>query len=568
MPTVHHWACDTGRYNQTVTTKDESNRMTKTITPPDTLPAWRTLEALAAGGKRLDLLSLFQKDPDRHRRFALSVDGLLLDYSKNLIDETIFSALLELAEQSTLGHQRDALFNGDPINCSEQRAALHTALRGEREDGYRCGGQPLNEQISATLAEMATISGLVREGKWLGVTGKAVRDIVHIGIGGSVLGPQLACQALRPYRHPDLRVHFIANVDGEDVLNTLNQLDPERTLVIVASKTFTTQETLLNTRTTLHWLEQKLQRSGLVGSRQIIALTANRKNAEAFGIPSSQVLTFDEWVGGRYSVWSCVGLTISISLGHERFTEMLGGARAMDRHFRSAPFAENIPVILALLGIWYRNFLGTTSVAIIPYCQRLSLLPSYLQQLDMESNGKSVSQSGETIAYQTGPVLWGQTGTNAQHTFFQLFHQSNHLIPLDLIAAVNEPESIDEHHRTLLANLLAQASALMTGNRNQPDLPAHLICPGNKPSNLLLLDALTPYHFGQVLALYEHKVFVQGAIWNINSYDQWGVELGKGIASDLLSGHDSDQDGEGAPDPSTRQLLNHINRRTGLFKTP
>lgn len=257
--------------------------MTKTTTPPDTLPAWRTLEALAAGGKRLDLLSLFQKDPDRHRRFALSVDGLLLDYSKNLIDKSIFSALLELAEQSALGQQRDALFNGDPINSSEHRAALHTALRGEREDGYQCEGRPLDEQISATLAEMATISGLVREGKWLGVTGKPVRDIVHIGIGGSVLGPQLACQALRPYRHPDLRVHFIANVDGEDVLNTLNQLDPERTLVIVASKTFTTQETLLNTRTTLHWLEDKLQQSALVGSRQIIALTANRKTPRPSG---------------------------------------------------------------------------------------------------------------------------------------------------------------------------------------------------------------------------------------------------------------------------------------------
>lgn len=536
--------------------------MTNSSSPPDTLPAWRTLETLAAGGKRLDLMSLFQKDPDRHRRFALSVDGLLLDYSKNLIDETIFSTLLALAEQSALEQQRAALFNGGLINHSEQRAALHTALRGEREDGYQCGGQPLDEQISATLAEMATISRSIREGTWLGVTGKPVRDIVHIGIGGSVLGPQLACQALRPYRHPDLRVHFIANVDGEDVLNTLNQLDPERTLVIVASKTFTTQETLLNTRTTLRWLENKLQQSGLVSSRQIIALTANRQNAEAFGIPSSQILTFDDWVGGRYSVWSCVGLTISISLGHEHFTEMLSGARAMDQHFRSAPFAENLPVIMALLGIWYRNFLGAPSIAIIPYCQRLSQLPSYLQQLDMESNGKSVSQSGKTIAYQTGPALWGQTGTNAQHTFFQLFHQGTHLIPLDLIAAVNEPHSIDEHHRTLLANLLAQASALMVGNRDQADLPAHRLCPGNKPSNLLLLDALTPYHFGQLLALYEHKVFVQGAIWNINSYDQWGVELGKGIASSLLAeGHDSE-----APDPSTRQLLNHINNLAGLFR--
>ncbi|MEP3857950.1 glucose-6-phosphate isomerase [Porticoccus hydrocarbonoclasticus] len=542
--------------------------MTKTTSSPDTLPAWHTLETLAEGGKRLDLMSLFQKDPDRHRRFALSVDGLLLDYSKNLIDETIFSTLLTLAEQSTLEQQRDTLFNGGLINSSEQRAALHTALRGEREDGYRFGGEALDEQISATLAEMAAISSSIREGTWLGVTGKPVQDIVHIGIGGSVLGPQLACQALRPYRHPDLRVHFIANVDGEDVLNILNQLDPERTLVIVASKTFTTQETLLNTRTTLHWLENKLQLSGMVNSRQIIALTANRQNAETFGIPSSQILTFDEWVGGRYSVWSCVGLTISISLGHEHFTEMLSGARAMDRHFRSAPFAKNMPVILALLGIWYRNFLDAPSVAIIPYCQRLSLLPSYLQQLDMESNGKSVSQSGETIDYPTGPVLWGQTGTNAQHTFFQLFHQSNHLIPLDLVATVHEPESINEHHRTLLANLLAQASALMAGNRDQPDLPAHLICPGNKPSNMLLLDALTPYHLGQVLALYEHKVFVQGAIWNINSYDQWGVELGKGIASGLLSEHDSMRNGVDAPDPSTRQLLDHISRRTGLFKIP
>ncbi|WP_438952201.1 glucose-6-phosphate isomerase [Porticoccus sp.] len=538
--------------------------MTHSSISPDTLPAWQTLNGLAERGKQLDLMSLFRQDADRQRRFALSVDGLLLDYSKNLIDEGIFSALLALAEQSALEQQRDSLFKGDTINGSEQRAALHTALRGEREDDYRCGEQLLDEQIRATLDEMAAISASVRAGKWLGATGKPVRDIVHIGIGGSVLGPQLACQALRPYSHPDLRLHFMANVDGEDILNTLRQLDPERTLVIVASKTFTTQETLLNTRTTLHWLEQQLGQSELAGSRQIIALTANRQNAEAFGIPPSQILTFDEWVGGRYSVWSCVGLTISISLGHERFKELLRGARAMDRHFRSAPFAQNMPVILALLGIWYRNFLDASSIAIIPYCQRLSLLPSYLQQLDMESNGKSVSQSGATLDYQTGPVLWGQTGTNAQHTFFQLFHQSNHLIPLDFIAAAGEPRSIDEHHRTLLANLLAQASALMKGNHDQPDIPAHRVCPGNKPSNLLLLDDLTPYHLGQLLALYEHKVFVQGAIWNINSYDQWGVELGKEIASSLLSQGDNSE----APDPSTQQLLNHISGLTGLFRRP
>ncbi|MDA7850145.1 glucose-6-phosphate isomerase, partial [Porticoccaceae bacterium] len=390
-----------------------------------------------------------------------------------------------------------------------------------------------------------------------GSTGKSITDIVNIGIGGSDLGPKLACNGLSEFAHPDINIHFISNVDGAEILTTLAKLNPETTLITVASKTFTTQETLLNAKTAISWFEKKLGLSSAQSSPHFIALTANRDNAVSYGIPESQILEFAEWVGGRYSLWSSIGLSIAISIGFERFSDMLAGAREMDLHFRTAPIDQNMPIIMAVLGIWYTNFLNAQSSAVIPYCERLLLLPSYLQQLDMESNGKSTTLEGEPVSYNTGPILWGQTGTNGQHAFFQLLHQGTRLVPIDFIAAVNDNLSNKEHHRVLLGNMLGQSSALMMGQpapKNQP----YRFYEGNKPSNTLLMNSLSAKNFGALLALYEHKVFVQGSLWNINSFDQWGVELGKKMANELLNAERS----EGNLDPSTKRLFNYIDNNS------
>ena len=400
---------------------------------------------------------------------------------------------------------------------------------------------------------MREVSEKIRSGGWQGSTGKSITDIVNIGIGGSDLGPKLACNALAEFSHPDINIHFISNVDGAEILTTLDKLNPETTLIAVASKTFTTQETLLNAKTAINWFETELSLLNAQSSRHFIALTANPDNAVSYGIPESQILEFAEWVGGRYSLWSSIGLSIAISIGFERFSDMLAGAREMDLHFRTAPIDKNMPVIMAVLGIWYTNFLNAQSSAVIPYCERLLLLPSYLQQLDMESNGKSTTLEGEPVSYNTGPILWGQTGTNGQHAFFQLLHQGTRLVPIDFIAAVNDNLSNTEHHRVLLGNMLGQSSALMTGQpapKNQP----HRYYEGNKPSNTLLMNSLSAKNFGALVALYEHKVFVQGSLWNINSFDQWGVELGKKMANELLNTDRSN----GYLDPSTKRLFNYI----------
>ena len=400
---------------------------------------------------------------------------------------------------------------------------------------------------------MREVSEKIRSGGWQGSTGKSITDIVNIGIGGSDLGPKLACNGLAEFAHPDINIHFISNVDGAEILTTLAKLNPETTLITVASKTFTTQETLLNAKTAISWFEKKLGLLSAQSSPHFIALTANRDNAVSYGIPESQILEFAEWVGGRYSLWSSIGLSIATSIGFERFSDMLSGAREMDLHFRTAPIDQNMPIIMAVLGIWYTNFLNAQSSAVIPYCERLLLLPSYLQQLDMESNGKSTTLEGEPVCYNTGPILWGQTGTNGQHAFFQLLHQGTRLVPIDFIAAVNDNLSNKEHHRVLLGNMLGQSSALMTGQpapKNQP----HRYYEGNKPSNTLLMNSLSAKNFGALVALYEHKVFVQGSLWNINSFDQWGVELGKKMANELLNTDRSN----GYLDPSTKRLFNYI----------
>lgn len=528
---------------------------------PTSLPAWHELLNLKESILEQNILELFNKNPARSKKLSIQHNELFLDYSKNLVDDQVMASLLALANQSTLSAHTEAMFAGELVNTTEQRAALHPALRGKAEDNYTLNGMPVHEQVELALSKVSSISDQIRHGKWLGTTGKAMTDIIHLGVGGSELGPRMACQALQAYAHPDIKIHFVSNADGAEILSTLKRLNPETTLIIIASKSFTTEETMLNAQSALNWLEAALDLSHVQSSTHVIGITANRENALAFGIDPSHILEFQEWVGGRYSLWSSIGLSIAICIGYTNFKSMLSGAREMDIHFKTTPFERNMPVILALLGIWYSNFLNAQTIAVIPYCERLTLLPDYLQQLDMESNGKSVSLNDEPLGYSTAPVLWGQTGTDGQHAFFQLLHQGSHLVPIDFIAAVNDPLSNEKHHNFLLNNLLAQASALMIGQGEDGRAP-HKIYPGNKPSNILLMNELSPKNFGALVALYEHKVFVQGSIWNINSYDQWGVELGKQMTRKLLS---DDNSVIKAFDPSTQQLSEHIHQNTLPF---
>jgi glucose-6-phosphate isomerase len=527
--------------------------------PTDT-PAWKTLEQQAATAQQQSISGFFHKNAQRSSQMSVQSGGIFLDYSKNLVSDETWQALLELAAQSPLEQHRAAMFSGEKINTTEGRAVLHGALRAEIGDQTVASAAAESDQrvslVKQQLADVEMVSQKIRRGEWLGSTGKAITDVVNIGIGGSDLGPKLACSGLQEFAHKDSKLHFISNVDGAEILTTLNKLNPETTLVALASKTFTTHETLLNAKTARNWFAETLGLEDAQSSSHFVGLTANRANALAYGIPADQILEFAEWVGGRYSLWSSIGLSIAISIGYEKFVEMLAGAREMDLHFQEAPLAENMPVIMALLGIWYSNFLDAQSTAVIPYCERLLLLPSYLQQLDMESNGKSTTLDGQSIDYQTGAILWGQTGTNGQHAFFQLLHQGTRMVPIDFVAAAVDNLSNEEHHRVLLGNMLAQASAFMCG-QDAPEGEPYRYYPGNKPSNVLLLDQLTPKNFGALIALYEHKVFIQGSIWNINSFDQWGVELGKKMANQLLASDSADQ---AELDPSTTALFAHIKK--------
>ncbi|MDB4426626.1 glucose-6-phosphate isomerase [Porticoccaceae bacterium] len=527
---------------------------------PTTTSAWKSLEQQAEKAQHQNISGFFDQNPSRSSQMSVQCGEIFLDYSKNLVSDETWQALLELANQSPLEQHRAAMFSGEKVNTTEGRAVLHGALRAEIGDQRVASAAVESDQrvtlVKQQLVDVELVSEQIRSGQWLGSTGKAITDVVNIGIGGSDLGPKLACSALQEFAHPDIKLHFISNVDGAEILTTLKKLNPETTLVALASKTFTTHETLLNAKTARNWFAETLGLENAQSTRHFVGLTANRANALAYGIPADQILEFAEWVGGRYSLWSSIGLSIAISIGFEKFVEMLAGAREMDLHFQQAPLAENMPVIMALLGIWYSNFLDAQSTAVIPYCERLLLLPSYLQQLDMESNGKSTTLNGDSIDYQTGAILWGQTGTNGQHAFFQLLHQGTRMVPVDFIAAAVDNLSNEEHHRVLLGNMLAQASALMCG-QDAPDGEPYRYYPGNKPSNTLLLDTLSPKNFGALIALYEHKVFVQGSIWNINSFDQWGVELGKKMANQLLA---SDNSGQAELDPSTTALFAHIKK--------
>ncbi|WP_317889687.1 glucose-6-phosphate isomerase [Spongiibacter pelagi] len=500
---------------------------------PSATESWKTLKNAAAKMSAFGIADAMTDE--RVSRYQAQCAGIYLDFSKNRIDDAALAGLFGLLNDSPFASLRAAMFDGEAINNTEQRAVLHTALRASNAELGARGLAAEAQQIAEQKQHIKTLSEKIRAGQWLGATGKPITDIVNMGIGGSDLGPKLASEALKEFAQPGLRCHFVANVDGELIRSTLTDLNPETTVVIVASKTFTTQETLLNANTAAAWFTERLGLAQPFSSPHFIGVTAAPDTAIELGFLPEQLLQFWDWVGGRYSMWSSIGLSIAISIGFERFEAMLDGAREMDQHFLTAPLEQNMPVILALLGIWYRNFLGAPSLAVIPYCERLEQFPFYLQQLDMESNGKGVNREGAKLDYQTGPVVWGLTGTNGQHSFFQLLHQGDHVVPVDFIGLIRDSLSLPEHHKVLQANMLAQSAALMSGKKASSAEP-YRNYPGNRPSNTLLLDELTPKSFGALVALYEHKVFVQGAVWNINSFDQWGVELGKGIAKDLLSG--------------------------------
>ncbi len=503
--------------------------------------AWKAVETEIEATRTLHMRDLFAKDPARAGRFTAEAAGWRLDYSKNRITPALMRRLVELAEASELRKWIDAMFAGEAINETENRAVLHTALRN-------CSGQPVSVKghdvmpdVKAVLDAMAAFSDRVRKGKWLGHTGKRIKHVVNIGIGGSDLGPAMACQALKPFSKRSIAMHFVSNVDATHLAETLRDVKAEQTLFIVASKTFTTQETMTNAVSARAWLIEKLGDPSAV-AKHFVAVSTNAEKVSAFGIDPANMFGFWEWVGGRYSLPSAVGLPLMLSIGPRNFQKMLKGYYKMDRHFATAPFSRNVPVIMGLLGILYANGYGAESYAVLPYDQYLARLAAYLQQLDMESNGKSVDRQGRRVGYATGPIVWGEPGTNGQHAFYQLIHQGTRMIPCDFIGFCTSHNPTGDHHDKLMANFFAQTEALAFGKTAEQcrdegvsaALVPHKTFEGNHPTNTLLADALTPETFGALIALYEHKVFTQGIIWNIFSFDQWGVELGKVLASKVL----------------------------------
>ena len=534
--------------------------------------AWRALERHAAAMAGVHLRDLFASDGNRFARFSLCLDDLLLDYAKNRVTEETMRLLLDLAHQAQLEAWRTRMFSGDKINTTEHRAVLHVALRNRSDRPILVDSRDVMPEVNAVLAKMRDFSERVRSGAWRGHTGEVVTDVVNIGIGGSDLGPHMACAALKPYQRPDLRPHFVSNVDGAYLLDTLAPLDPARTLFVVASKTFTTQETMTNAASARSWVVERLGDEAAV-ARHFVAVSTNSDAVAAFGIRTENMFEFWDWVGGRYSLWSAIGLPIALAVGFARFEELLAGAHAMDEHFRTAPLERNMPVILALLGIWYRDFLGACSHVVLPYSQHLHRLPAYLQQADMESNGKSVRRDGERVDYATGPIVWGEPGTNGQHAFFQLLHQGTELVPADFLAAAESLTPLRDHHDRLLANFFAQTEALafgktadearaeleregLSGAALEALLP-HKVFEGNRPTNSILFRRLDPATLGKLIALYEHKIFTQGVLWEINSFDQWGVELGKQLAKVILP-ELAGAEPVASHDSSTNGLINHM----------
>ncbi len=506
-----------------------------------TEPAFQSLQAHYRHAQNWQLKQLFADDPERFSRFSLEAAGLFLDYSKTHVSDTTLSLLLALAQMRGVAQRRNAMFNGAPINHTEGREVLHVALRAPRQESP---ADSVNADVHAVLDQMAGFTERVRSGAWQGFKGQSITDIVNIGIGGSYLGPKMACQALRAFSHERLNLHFVSNVDGHDLGALLPRLDPATTLFIIASKTFTTLETMMNAQSARAWFLQHAPESDL--PQHFVAVSTNAEAVAAFGIDTANMFPFWDWVGGRYSVWSAIGLPVALAIGFDHFRDFLAGGHAMDQHFLHAPPAQNMPLIMGLIGVWYRNFFGTTSLSIAPYHQDLAYFSGYLQQLEMESNGKSVSADGSSVQVETCPVIWGDVGTNGQHAYFQLLHQGTDVVPVDFIAALEAEGGLPGHQTALLANCFAQSEAFMLGKTIDEvrvellakglstdqiaQLAPHRTFAGNRPSTTLLMDRLTPATLGALIALYEHKVLVQGTIWGINSFDQWGVELGKVLA--------------------------------------
>ncbi|WP_240695572.1 glucose-6-phosphate isomerase [Candidatus Chloroploca sp. Khr17] len=515
--------------------------MSEMTTHPSSRPEWQALQTHARAFQEVHLRALFAADPGRGRRFTAEAAGLYLDYSKHRISEETIALLMALVRSAGLPRRIDAMFAGEKINATEGRAVLHVALRMPRGAIVNVDGQNVIPDIYAVLDRMEAFANQVRSGGWLGYTGRPIKNIVNIGIGGSDLGPLMAYEALRHYSQRSLACRFVSNVDATDFVETVRDLDPAETLCIVASKTFTTLETMRNARTARAWLVEHLGDEAAV-ARHFVAVSTNAREVTAFGIDPANMFGFWDWVGGRYSMTSAIGLSTMLALGPEAYHEMLGGFRAMDEHFRTVPFERNMPVIMGMLGLWYTSFLGAETQAVLPYDQYLRRFPAYLQQLTMESNGKRVRFDGTPVDYQTGAIYWGEPGTNGQHSFYQLIHQGTKLVPCDFIGFCHSLNPVENHHDLLMSNMFAQAEALAFGKTSEavadegvaPGLIAHRTFPGNRPSSTILADRLTPALLGALIALYEHSVFTQSIVWDINAFDQWGVELGKVLAGQIV----------------------------------
>jgi len=539
---------------------------------PSKTKAWEQLNHHFQDVQGLHMTDLFKKDPKRFDKFSTEFNNILIDYSKNRITEKTKEYLIKLAEEIDLKGAIDDMFTGQKINLTERRAVLHVALRNRDNAPIYVEGKDVMPDINRVLDKMKEFSESVISGNWKGYTGKRITDIINIGIGGSALGPLMVTEALRPYKVPHLNVHFVSNVDGTHISETLRKIDPETSMFLISSKTFTTQETMTNAHSARSWfLEAAIDEEHI--KKHFVAISTNSESVVEFGIDPVNMFEFWNWVGGRYSLWSAIGLSIAISIGFDNFLALHSGAHEMDKHFRSAPFHENIPVILGLLGIWYNNFFNSETYAILPYSQDLRYLPTYLQQGDMESNGKSIDRNENPVSYQTGPIIWGEPGTDGQHAFYQLIHQGTKLIPCDFMIPANSYDPIGDHHEKLISNFFAQTEALMKGKSEKEvvdefekqgrsfDEIKHLvpykIFNGNRPTNSILFKELNPETLGSLIAMYEHKIFVQGVIWNIFSFDQWGVELGKQLASKILPELENDER-INTHDGSTNNLINHF----------
>jgi len=536
-------------------------------TPLIQRPTWQKLEDHYQNIRDQHLRALFAEDPDRGERFTREAVGIYLDYSKNRVTEETMRLLLDLAVSSGLRDRIDAMFRGEKINVTEKRAVLHVALRAPRDQTIIVEGEDVVPEVHAVLDKMANFSNRVRSGAWTGYTGKRIRNIINIGIGGSDLGPSMAYDALKYYSDRNLIMRFVSNIDGNEFVEATRDLDPAETLFIVSSKTFTTLETLTNAHSSRAWCVNALGSDESV-AKHFVAVSTNAAEVAKFGIDTANMFEFWDWVGGRYSYDSAIGLSLMIAIGPDRFREMLAGFHEMDEHFRTATFERNLPVLLGLLGIWYNNFFGAETVAILPYDHYLDRFSAYLEQLDMESNGKHVDLQGGQVDYQTGPIIWGQPGTNGQHAFYQLIHQGTKLIPCDFIGFYQALNPLGCHHDLLMANLFAQTEALAFGKTAgevvADGVPAfqvpHRTFEGNRPTNTILAERLTPETLGKLIALYEHKVFVQGTIWNINSFDQWGVELGKVLANRIIPELESAGEPDLTHDSSTNTLIKRYRR--------